>query len=192
MKAKTGFQMASFSGKRAMGGIMRGYVQVYTGDGKGKTTAALGLAVRAAGAQLKVYVAQFLKGGDYSEIKTLEKLKESITVKQYGRGGFIGNLPEEEDIRMARKGLKEVGEMIRSGIFDLIILDEANVAVRYGLISVEEMLDLIEAKPKHVELVITGRGADDRIIEIADLVTEMKEIKHYFRLGVKARDGIEK
>ena len=93
---------------------------------------------------------------------------------------------------MARKGLKEVGEMIRSGIFDLIILDEANVAVRYGLISVEEMLDLIEAKPKHVELVITGRGADDRIIEIADLVTEMKEIKHYFRLGVKARDGIEK
>jgi cob(I)alamin adenosyltransferase len=171
---------------------MKGYIQVYTGDGKGKTTAALGLALRAAGAGLKVYIAQFVKGMKYSEINALGKMPDSIAVKQYGRNCFINRNPEEEDIRAAREGLKEVRQIMCSGKYQMIILDEANIATSYNLFSVDELLDFIEAKPEEVELVITGRTADPRIIEKADLVTEMKEIKHYYRKGVEARDGIER
>jgi len=171
---------------------MKGYVQVYTGDGKGKTTAALGLAVRAAGAGLNVYIAQFVKGMHYSELITLGKLSEHITIKQYGRDCFIKNEPQEEDIQAAREGLREVREIISSGKYQVIILDEANIATLYELIRVEELLDLIKTKPEDVELVITGRRADPRIIEVADLVTEMKEVKHYYQNGIQARDGIEK
>ena len=171
---------------------MKGYVQVYTGDGKGKTTAALGLAMRAAGAGLKVYIAQFVKGMKYAELITLEKLSELITVKQYGRNCFIKNSPEEEDIRVARDGLKDVREIMISGKYQVIILDEANIATFYNLFTVEDLLDLVREKPEGVELVITGRRADPRIIEAADLVTEMKEVKHYYNEGVQARDGIEK
>jgi cob(I)alamin adenosyltransferase len=172
--------------------MMKGYVQVYTGDGKGKTTAALGLAMRAAGAGLKVYIAQFVKGMKYAELITLEKLSELITVKQYGRNCFIKNSPEEEDIRVARDGLKDVREIMISGKYQVIILDEANIATFYNLFTVEDLLDLVREKPEGVELVITGRRADPRIIEAADLVTEMKEVKHYYNEGVQARDGIEK
>jgi len=171
---------------------MKGYVQVYTGNGKGKTTAALGLALRAAGANMKVYIAQFVKGMKYSEINALAKLQDFITVKQYGRKGFIKRDPDEEDIQAAREGLQEVREIMRSGEYQMIILDEANIATSYNLFSVDELLDFIEAKPEEVELVITGRTADPRIIEKADLVTEMKEIKHYYQKGVKARKGIER
>ena len=171
---------------------MKGYVQVYTGDGKGKTTAALGLALRAFGAGLNVYIAQFVKGMDYSELITLENLSEHITLKQYGRDCFIKKAPQEEDILAAREGLKEVKEIMDSGKYQVIILDEANIATFYELFSVEELLDLIRNKPKDIELVITGRRADPRVIEAADLVTEMKEIKHYYQSGVVARDGIEK
>jgi len=171
---------------------MKGYVQVYTGNGKGKTTAALGLALRAAGANMKVYIAQFVKGMKYSEINALAKLQDFITVKQYGRKGFIKRDPDEEDIQAAREGLQEVREIMRSGEYQMIILDEANIATSYNLFSVDELLDFIEAKPGGVELVITGRTADPRIIEKADLVTEMKEIKHYYQKGVKARKGIER
>ena len=171
---------------------MKGYVQVYTGDGKGKTTAALGLALRAAGAGLKVYIAQFVKGMRYSEIDILDKLPDSITIKQYGRSCFIDRNPEEEDIRAAQEGLKEVKEIMCSGKYQIIILDEANIATSYNLFSVDELLEFIKVKPEEVELVITGRGADPRIIEKADLVTEMKEIKHYYQKGVKARKGIER
>jgi cob(I)alamin adenosyltransferase len=171
---------------------MKGYVQVYTGDGKGKTTAAMGLALRAAGAGLKVYFAQFIKGMKYSEHAALDVLASSITVKQYGRKCFINGAPKEEDISAAREGLVEVREIMLSGRYQVVVLDEANVAVRYNLFSVEELLDLIRIKPDGVELVITGRDADPRIIEAADLVTEMKEIKHYYQKGVCARDGIEK
>jgi cob(I)alamin adenosyltransferase len=172
--------------------MMKGYVQVYTGDGKGKTTAALGLAMRAAGAGLKVYIAQFVKGMNYAELITLERLSELITVKQYGRNCFIKNSPEEEDIRVARDGLKDVREIMISGKYQVIILDEANIATFYNLFTVEDLLDLVREKPEGVELVITGRRADPRIIEAADLVTEMKEVKHYYNEGVQARDGIEK
>lgn len=171
---------------------MKGYVQVYTGDGKGKTTAALGLALRAAGAGLKVYFAQFIKGMKYSEHAALEELASSITVKQYGRKCFIKDEPKEEDIRAAREGLMEVRDIMLSGRYQVVVLDEANVAVRYNLFSVEDLLDIIRIKPDDVELIITGRDAAPRIIEAADLVTEMKEVKHYYQKGVYARDGIEK
>jgi cob(I)alamin adenosyltransferase len=177
---------------KAYGENMKGYVHVYTGDGKGKTTAAFGLALRAAGAGLKVYIAQFVKGMKYSELNSLAKLSEFITIKQYGRDCFIFREPEKEDIQAAQEGLKEVKEIMRSGKYQMIILDEANIATYYNLFSVDDLLDFIQAKPEGVELVITGRAADLRIIEKADLVTEMKEIKHYYQKGVQARDGIEK
>ncbi len=172
--------------------IEKGYVHVYTGNGKGKTTAALGLALRAAGAGLNVFIAQFLKSGDFNELAALKKISNNVTVKQYGSGRFVRGKPSEEDISMARLGLKEVAEAIRSGQYQLVILDEANVAVSYDLLKIEDILKLIDTKPDGVELVITGRGADQRIIEKADLITEMREIKHYYQKGVKARTGIEK
>ena len=171
---------------------MKGYVQVYTGDGKGKTTAALGLAMRAAGAGLKTFIAQFVKGMKYCELDCLGKLSDSITIRQYGRDCFIYKDPEEADILAAREGLKEAREAMLSGKYDLVILDEANIATFYQLFSVEELLEFVAARPEEVELVITGRRADPRIIEAADLVTEMKEIKHYYQQGVQAREGIEK
>ena len=146
---------------------MRGYVQVYTGNGKGKTTAALGLALRAVGANLKVYIAQFAKSGEYSEINALKQYRESITIQQFGRIGFINGDPDDNDIQAAREGLEKVKEAMCSGKYDVVILDEANIATSYRLLSVDELLAFIEAKPEHIELVITGRDADARIIERA-------------------------
>ena len=171
---------------------MKGYIQVYTGNGKGKTTAALGLAIRAAGAGLKVFIAQFIKMGEYSEIKALKRFKDLITVEQFGTGRFIKDKPSASDIEIARKGIEKIKAAFTSGQYNVVIMEEANVAAKLGLLSVENILKIMDEKPKDVELVITGRGADSRIIEKADLVTEMKEIKHYFHKGVKARIGIEK
>jgi cob(I)alamin adenosyltransferase len=171
---------------------MKGYVQVYTGNGKGKTTAALGIALRAAGAGIKVYFAQFVKGMKYSEFDAVARLKDLITVKQYGRRCFIHDKPEEKDIKFAKKGLKEVKEIMCSGKYQMVILDEANIATNFKLFSVEDLLDFIHAKPEGIELIITGRMADSRIIKEADLVTEMKEVKHYYQQGVGARVGIER
>jgi cob(I)alamin adenosyltransferase len=171
---------------------MNGYVQVYTGDGKGKTTAAIGLTFRAAGAGLKVYIAQFLKMGDYSEIKAFRRFSDLITIEQFGLGRFTNGKPEQEDIDAAQKGLERVKVVMQSNTYDIMILEEANVAVKFGLISVQDLIHLIECKPSNMELVITGRGASPKIIERADLVTEMKAIKHYFKKGVTARIGIEK
>lgn len=171
---------------------MKGYIQVYTGDGKGKTTAAFGLAIRAVGAGLRVFIAQFVKNSEYSELKAIQKWGDAITLRQYGRGDFLNRRPEEEDIRAAKEGLQKVKEIMRSGRYDVIILDEINIAVWFGLISVVDVLAFLREKPDHVEVVLTGRKADPRIIEAADLVTEMKEVKHYYRQGVVARLGIEK
>ncbi|HLA26399.1 MAG TPA: cob(I)yrinic acid a,c-diamide adenosyltransferase [Syntrophales bacterium] len=171
---------------------MKGYVQVYTGDGKGKTTAALGLAIRAAGAGLKVFIAQFVKGAEYSEIKALGRLSDLIALKRYGRGCFIRQDPCEEDKRMACSGLEEAEEAMLSGNYQVIILDEVNIATYFSLFPVERLLELIRKKPAGVELVMTGRKADPRVVEIADLVTEMCEIKHYYNKGVAAREGIER
>ena len=171
---------------------MKGYIQVYTGEGKGKTTAALGLAIRAAGAGLKVFIAQFIKMGEYSEIKALKRFEDLITIEQFGSGRFIQGKPSFEDIEAAQKGLEKTREILASGKHPVVIMEEANVAVDIGLLSVQDILKIMATKPRHVELVITGRGADSRITEKADLVTEMKEIKHYFQKGVAARVGIEK
>ncbi len=171
---------------------MKGYVHVYTGDGKGKTTAAIGLAIRAAGAGRKVFIGQFLKSGEYSEHKALERFSDLIEIKQYGRGCFIYGAPEDEDIKAARKGLNEVRDIINSGEYDLVILDEANIAVYYKLFEVSKLLEIDRSRPEHVEIVITGRMADQSLIDEADLVTEMKEIKHYYKKGVIARPGIER
>jgi cob(I)alamin adenosyltransferase len=171
---------------------MRGYVHVYTGDGKGKTTAAIGLAVRAAGAGLKVYIAQFIKMGDYSEIKALKRFSDLITLEQYGLGRFLDGKPSQRDIAVARKGMEMVKNVMTSGKVDLVILEEANVAVNLGLFPVQKLVKLIVEKPENIELVITGRGASPRVIKVADLVTEMKMVKHYYEKGIQARVGIEK
>ena len=170
---------------------MSGYVHVYTGQGKGKTTAALGLALRAAGAGWKVFIAQFAKGMMYSELAALERFADLITIRQYGRQCFIYGKPDSKDIDCAERGLAECREAITSGEYPMVILDEANVATMLKLFPVEELLKLIDSRPKGVELVITGRGADPRVIDRADLVTEMREIKHYYANGVTARTGIE-
>jgi cob(I)alamin adenosyltransferase len=169
----------------------RGYVHVYTGDGKGKTTAAIGLAVRAAGAGLRVHIGQFIKGKPYSEIEALRRFGDSITIRQFGRGCFIYEKPADEDVRLAEAGLAEVRQVLADGAHSVVILDEANVAVTVGLFPVERLLELVAAKPPHVELVLTGRNASPRLIAEADLVTEMREVKHYFAKGVLARIGIE-
>ncbi|NLO07748.1 MAG: cob(I)yrinic acid a,c-diamide adenosyltransferase, partial [candidate division WS1 bacterium] len=167
----------------------RGYVQVYTGDGKGKTTAALGLALRAAGAGLRIFIGQFVKGMEYSELRALERFPE-IEVRRYGRDCFIDREPEPEDIEAARAGLEDARAELISGRWDVVILDEANIATYFKLFPVEDLLALIEQKPADVELVITGRRADPRVIEAADLVTEMREVKHYYQQGVPCRKGI--
>lgn len=172
--------------------MRRGYVQVYTGNGKGKTTAALGLAMRSAGAGLKVLFAQFIKKRRCSEHVLLDELRDRITLKQYGTGFLMGKKPSKAAVQAARTGYDEVREALLSEHYDVVILDEANVAVRYGLITTQDLLELMALKPKKVELVITGRYADERVVEAADLVTEMREVKHYREKGVSARRGIEK
>ena len=171
---------------------MRGYTQVYTGNGKGKTTAAVGLSVRAAGAGLSVFIAQFIKMGDYSEIKALARFSDLITVEQFGLGRFADGKPKPEDFKAAQRGLERVKTIMDSDAYQIIILEEANVAVKYGLITEQDLLKLIDTKPEDKELVITGRGASQLVMDNADLVTEMKPIKHYFQKGVAARVGIEK
>ena len=170
---------------------MKGNIQVYTGNGKGKTTAALGLSIRAAGAGLKIFIVQFLKMGNYSEIKALEKFSDLITSEQYGLGRFVSGKPSPEDIEAGRKGLERIKSIIEAGKHDVVIIEEGNVAVKYGLFSTQDLLEVIELKPENMEIVITGRDAPPEIIKKADLVTEMKEIKHYYLKGVEARIGIE-
>lgn len=171
---------------------MKGYVQVYTGNGKGKTTAALGLALRAAGTGLRVLIVQFVKGRPYSEHKALEELKGFITIKIHGRRCFIHGKPKPADVKAAQRGLEEAESAIRSGKYDVVILDEATIATHFKLFPAYELVRLADEKPRNVELVITGRYADRALIKKADLVTEMREVKHYYRRGVKARKGIEK
>jgi len=172
----------------------RGYVQIYTGNGKGKTTASLGLAFRAVGRGLKVCMVQFIKGGgEYGEHRVAKKLAPLLTIHQTGRDNWIfKDKLDPEDIRIANETLDLAHSALTSGDYDLVILDEVNGAIWFGLIDVERVLQLIKDKPAHVELVLTGRSADERLIEAADLVTEMCEIKHYYQQGVPARVGIEK
>ncbi|TCO68738.1 cob(I)yrinic acid a,c-diamide adenosyltransferase [Marinisporobacter balticus] len=169
-----------------------GYVHVYTGNGKGKTTAALGLAVRAAGAEKKVFIAQFVKSMEYSELKALTFLKDFIDVTLYGHGCFVSKDPDKEDILAAQEGLKEIKNILMSQKYDIVILDEITIAIFYNLLSTEDVLSILNEKPRNVELILTGRYAPQEIIDQADLVTEMKEIKHYYTQGVLSREGIDK
>jgi cob(I)alamin adenosyltransferase len=170
---------------------MKGYIQIYTGNGKGKTTAALGLALRAAGAGKKVFFAQFVKGQIYSEVKALRQFIPLVNVKQYGLKSFIRKTPTQADIDAAKNGLKEVSEVILSGKYDIIVLDEANIAIFFGLFTSAELIEVLKQKPCDTEIIITGRYAPPELIQIADLVTEMQEVKHYYNKGVAARKGIE-
>lgn len=171
---------------------MKGYIQIYTGNGKGKTTASIGLTLRAVGAEKKVFFAQFVKGQKYSEIKVLERFAPSVIVKQYGLNCFIRKAPTQADIDAARGGLEEVSAIIKSGQYDIVVLDEANIAIFYNLFSAQELIDVLKQKPDSTEIIITGRYAVPELIEIADLVTEMREVKHYYTKGVQARLGIER
>lgn len=173
---------------------MTGYVQVYTGNGKGKTTAALGLAFRAAGHGFKTYIAQFLKGQPTGEIEAAKRLAPLIRIEQFGREGFITvkDGPGDEDVSRAAEGLALAREAMLSGEYRIVVLDEVNTAVHFKILPEADVLALIDLRPAAVELVLTGRYAPASFIDRADLVTEMTEIKHYFSRGVKAREGIEK
>ncbi len=173
--------------------LKKGYVQVYTGDGKGKTTAALGLAFRALGSGLRVFMGQFMKGQSYGELKTARKFGDQFVIEQYGKPTFVHvDNPTDEDIQLAQRGLERLREAVLGGAYDIVIMDEVNVALYFGLVTVQEVLEILDAKPTHVEVVCTGRNAPPELIERADLVTEMREIKHYYTQGVSARKGIEK
>jgi cob(I)alamin adenosyltransferase len=164
---------------------------VYTGNGKGKTTSAIGLGIRAVGAGLKVHMLQFMKGRKYSELSTLDNLKD-FTYSQHGRDEFVNKKnPEKIDIDMAQEGLKHAKKLIKSNKYDMIILDEINVAVDFNLIALEDVLRLIQEKPERLELVLTGRYANPKIVESADYVTEMLEIMHPYKKGVQARKGFD-
>lgn len=176
---------------------MKGYIQVYTGSGKGKTTAALGLTVRALGAGLSVYIGQFLKTGDYSEIKTMKKLAgicspgQKLTLEQFGADRVIRQETRDEDVAAAEAGWERCRRAALSGEYDLVIMEEINVVIHLGQLSLSPVKEFLAQKPAAVELILTGRNAPGEILALADLVTEMVPIKHYFEAGVPARKGIE-
>jgi cob(I)alamin adenosyltransferase len=172
--------------------LSRGYVQVYTGDGKGKTSAALGLALRASGHGMRTYIGQFMKGQHYGELEALRD-HPLITIEQYGDVHCIRR--EEvtpEHVSQAHRGLERAREAMLSGQYDLVVLDEVSVAIWFGLLTVEEVLAFLDQRPNHVEVILTGRRAPRELIERADLVTEMQAVKHYYQQGVVARKGIER
>jgi cob(I)alamin adenosyltransferase len=170
----------------------KGLVQVFTGNGKGKTTAAVGTIVRAAGHGLKVFLVSFMKGNyTYGEYKTLAQLP-NVEIAQFGLRKLTDparvNAEEKEQ---AKAALAAARNAVTSGNYDLVVLDEVNVAVSYNLIALDDVLKLVRDKPPHVELILTGRYADNKLLELADLVTEMVKVKHPFDKGIKARKGIE-
>ncbi|GAA0125149.1 cob(I)yrinic acid a,c-diamide adenosyltransferase [Clostridium sp. ATCC 25772] len=169
----------------------KGYIHIYTGNGKGKTTAALGLAVRAVCAGKKVFFGQFVKGMKYNEVKC-ENYLPNIKFKQFGRRCFINEGPEKEDIDIAINGLKEIEAIILSKEYDVIIMDEITIALYFKLLNIEDVLKVLKNKPYETELILTGRYAQNELLDIADLITEMKEVKHYYYDGVLSRDGIDK
>jgi cob(I)alamin adenosyltransferase len=173
----------------------KGLVIVYTGDGKGKTTSALGMCIRAAGYKKKIKIIQFIKGTwHYGELDGIKLLSEYVELEQMGKG-FVGIIDDKEDIsthiRAAQVALGRAREEMLSGKYDILILDELNVALKLNLVKLEEVIDLIRSKPEKLHLVITGRNAHEQVIEAADLVTEMREIKHPFQKGILAQRGID-
>jgi cob(I)alamin adenosyltransferase len=171
--------------------LSKGTVHVFTGDGKGKTTAALGCGLRAAGHGYGVLMVQFMKGRRYGELSAVEHVPE-FDIVQFGLDSFVEKgRPSSEDLKLAREGFERASEAVRGGGYDVVILDEVNVAVDYGLLGLEEVLKLIDEKPPHVELILTGRYAHAKIRDSAHTVTEMVEVKHHHGAGIEAREGIE-
>lgn len=168
----------------------KGYIQVYTGNGKGKTTAALGISLRCLCAGNKVFFGQFMKGQNYSELKAPEYFP-NLKMEQFGEATFIKGKPTADDIEAAKKGLRRMKEILTGGEYDIVVFDEINTALFFQLLEVDEVLELLDHKPEKTEVILTGRYAPQEIIDRADLVTEMKEIKHYYNAGVNARVGIE-
>jgi len=170
-----------------------GYVQVYTGDGKGKTTASLGLVVRAAGYGQRSSIISFLKGDpNYGELRFMREHMPMVEYHLAGRMNFVDpSDPDPEDIAIARDGFQRAKNAVASGEFHVVVLDEVNVAVNLGLVDEDELLAMLDSKPEHVEVVLTGRDASDKIMERADLVTEMRMVKHFYEAGIPARRGIE-
>lgn len=171
----------------------KGLILVYTGNGKGKTTAAMGAAIRAAGQGLRVLMLQFMKGQPGIGIKkALARCRLPITIRQFGRQGFVHSRAcEAVDIYLAHQGLQAFRAALSSGSWDMIILDEINMAVDFGLLQLEDVLDIVRSKPPEVHLILTGRNAKKPLLAIADLVTEMCEVKHHYQKGVTAQIGIE-
>ena len=175
----------------------RGYIHVYTGNGKGKTSSCIGLTIRSLGAGYKVFFSQFMKNGEYSEIKALRLIGEKVfsgqlELHQYGLKGKLFQKPDEKDRIAAEEGLQKVTEASISGSYDLVVLDEVNIALQQGLLKENDILDLMQNKHINTELVLSGRYASDKIIEKADLVSKIDSLKHYAQTGVRARLGIEK
>jgi cob(I)alamin adenosyltransferase len=171
----------------------KGLIQIYTGNGKGKTTAALGIALRAAGQGLNVLILQFMKRQEnIGEIKIIESAHLPIKIEQYGRRVFFKTRTcESMDIHMAHKGFEAFQKAMECGEYDLIVLDEINMAIHFGLLNLVEVIRAVERKPPNLHLILTGRKAKTELIEKADLVTEMREIKHYFSQGIVAQKGLE-
>jgi len=173
--------------------MQKGMIQVYTGNGKGKTTAALGLAMRAAGRGMKTLIIQFMKGQKYGEIESAKRLHPHIVIEQMGLDTFVhvsGRI--DEDVEMAEKGLHRARQAMTTENWDIIVLDEINVAVYFRLLKIEDVLKLMDEKPQGMELILTGRYAPHQFVARADLVTRMDSLKHYFNDGISARDGIER
>ncbi len=174
-----------------------GYIQVYTGDGKGKTTASLGLAMRALGRDWKVLIVMFTKGGnDYGELNSFrqlsEKIADNLTIVQAGLDRVIYKSNEnEQDHKKIKKGWNLVKKAVKNDEYQLIIMDEANIAIDMGILDVDEVIKVLKSKPDEMEIVLTGRNAHPKIIEIAHLVSRIEPVKHYWDKGVYARKGIE-
>ncbi len=173
--------------------MKKGLIQVYTGNGKGKTTAALGLALRAVGHGMKVLMIQFMKGNDRSgEVESAKRLSPYFTLIQAGRAAFISKFhPEPEDLQLAQEGFSVARNAIQGRQYNIVILDEINLAIDFSLIPLDDLLQIMDSKPETVELILTGRNVNDAVLERADLVTEMVDRKHYYEKGVPAREGIE-
>ena len=177
-----------------MSRLTRGFIQVYTGNGKGKTTAALGQVLRAAGHGYTSLIIQFMKEYPYNEFKAVKKhLPDVVTIEQYAGDDFVykRELPPDEELLKAKKGVERAKKALLNNEFDILVLDEILVSVYFKLIKTQEILEIIDLKPENVELILTGRYCPEEVIEKADLVTEMKEVKHYYTKGIQARKGIE-
>ncbi len=174
--------------------LEKGYAQVYTGNCKGKTTAALGLAFRAMGSGLKTYIGQFMKGQQYGELESARMVKPYITIEQYGRKDLVHVKypPLQQDVDMAADGLSRARKAMLTGDYDIVVFDEILTAHGFHLVSLDSILDLVRTRPDNVEIVLTGRHAPQEVIDAVDLVTEMVEIKHYYARGIIARKGIER